>query len=113
MVASTVDPCLYHYRKDGFYLIFCLWVDDGRLVCNAAQLISDLFSYLQIHFEIKPKVVDRLVGLHITRDRPNRKLYVSHPSYVANLVSAFNMQNCDAVSIPADSNSRLSVSQLL
>ena len=111
LVASTVDPCVYHYQKDGVFLILCLWVDDGLLVCNTAQLVSDLFSYLQIHFEIKPKIVDRFVGLHITRDRTNRKLYVSQPSCIVNLSSAFNMQNCDPVSTPADSNSRLSASQ--
>jgi len=81
-------------------------------VCNAAQVVSDLFSSSQpqTHFEIKPKVVGRFVGLHITRDWPNHKLYVQ-PSYVANLLFAFNMQTCDAVSTPADSNSRLTVSQ--
>jgi hypothetical protein len=87
-------------------------VDEGLLVCNAVQLVSDLFSSSQpqTHFEIKPKVVGRFVGLHITRDWPNHKLYVQ-PSYVANLLFAFNMQTCDAVSTPADSNSRLTVSQ--
>ncbi len=113
LVASTVDPRVYHYQKDGVFLILCLCGDDGLLVCNTAQLVSDLFSYLQIHFEIKPKIVDRFAGLHITRDRTSRKLYVSQPSYIANLLSAFNMQNCDSVSTPADSNSRLSPSQNL
>lgn len=113
LVASTVDSCVYHYRKDGVDLNLCLWVDDGLLVRNAAQLVSDLFSSSQpqTHFEIKPKIVDRFVGLHITPDRPNRKSYVSQPSYVANLLFTFNMQTCDAVSTPADSNSRLTVSQ--
>jgi hypothetical protein len=36
---------------------------------------------------------------------------VPQPSYNANLFLAFNMQTCDAVSTPADSNSRLTVSQ--
>lgn len=103
LVDSTVDPCVYHYGKDGVYLILCLWVDDGLLVFNTAQLVSDLFLYLQTQFEMKPKVVDRFVELYITRDRLNRKLYVSQPSYVGNLLSSFNMQNCDAVSTPADS----------
>ena len=26
LVASTVDPCVYHYQKDGVFLILCLWV---------------------------------------------------------------------------------------
>ena len=85
------------------FLILCLWIDDGLLVCNTAQIVSDLFSYLQIHFEIKPKIVDRFVGLHITRDRTNRKLYVSQPSCIVNLSSAFNMQKCDPVNTAADS----------
>ena len=66
--------------KNGVNLILCSWVDDGLLVCNTAQFVSDFISYLQTHFEIKPKAVDRFVGLHISRDRANRKLYVSQPS---------------------------------
>jgi len=112
LIPSAVDPCVYHYQKDNVYLILCLWVDDGLLVCNTAKLVSDFFSYLQTHFEMKPKLVDRFFGLHISRDRANHKLFVSQPSYTANLLSAFNMTNCDSVSTPADPNSRLSVSQL-
>ena len=112
LTPSSVDPCVYYYRKENVVLILCLWVDDGLLVCNTAKLVSELFTYLQLHFDIKPKVVDRFVGLHITRDREHRKLYVSQPSYIASMLSTFNMQNCNPVSTPADSNSHLKLSSL-
>ena len=47
LTPSSVDPCVYYYRKENVVLILCLWVDDGLLVCNTAKLVSELFTYLQ------------------------------------------------------------------
>lgn len=46
------------------------------------------------------------MGLHIIRDRVNRKLCLSQPSFIASIVSTFDMMYCNPDTTFANSNSR-------
>ena len=111
LIPSIVDPCVYHFRKGNVFLFLCLWVDDGLVVCNTVDLVTNFFKYLKEHFEIKPKIVNRFVGIDIMRDRSQRKLYLSQPAYAMDLLSVYNLKDCDPVSTPADTNSILTASK--
>ena len=102
LVASESDPCVYLYQSGTDFLIVALWVDDGLLTCNNSELLAKILSYLKTKFVITPKTADRFVGLHITRDRVNRKLYLSQPSFIASLLSTFGMMDCNPVTTPTD-----------
>ena len=63
--------------------------------------------YMKEHFDIKTGPADFFIGLLIERDRQNRCLHVSQPSYVKRMLSKFNMLDCNPRSTPADSNAHL------
>lgn len=119
LVASEADPCVYLFQSGKDFLIVALWVDDGLLICNNSELLAKILSYLKTTFVITLKPADRFVGLHITRDRVNRKLYLSQPSYIAvaiaynaSLLSTFRMTDCNPTKTPAHPNSRLFASSI-
>lgn len=76
-------------------------------MCNNPELLAKILSYLKTTFVITPKTADRFVGLHITRDRVDQKLYLSLPSYIGSILSTFGMMDCNPSTTPTDSNCRL------
>lgn len=69
------DPYVFYSLKDP-RLILVLWVDDGLAMCKDQQKLKSMISYLKTAFEITVGDADVYVGLHITRDRFKRNLYV-------------------------------------
>ena len=54
-----------------------------------------------------PDKTRRKLGFDITRDRPNRKLFLSQTDYTRQIIRGFNMEGCDPKSTPAEVNARL------
>lgn len=48
-----------------------------------------------------------ILGMRITRDRENGKLWIDQELYIKNVLKKFNMQNCNSVSTPLDVNQKL------
>ncbi len=51
--------------------------------------------------------LDYFVGLIMQRDRFNRRLFISQPTYIGNIISTYNMANCKKRKIPADPGNKL------
>lgn len=49
------------------------------------------------------------VGLEITRDRKNRKTFISIPNYIERTLQKFNMVSCSSKVTPADPHTQLSL----
>jgi len=45
---------------------------------------------------------DHFVGLIISRDRNNKRIFLSAPQYIDKILSKFNITSCYPVAIPAD-----------
>jgi hypothetical protein len=45
---------------------------------------------------------NRLLGMEISRDRPNRRLYISQHQYTVNILDRFNMADCKPVTTPME-----------
>ena len=97
---STTDPCVYSHITPSEYLIIAIWVDDGLVACSTREIIDKTIRYLNTKFSISAGLAEHFVGIVITRDRPNRKLYLSTPQYVDKFLAKFNMSTTRTVSIP-------------
>lgn len=64
-------------------------------------------EYLSNHFSVRSLPANRFVGLDISRDRINWKINVNQPDFVNKIFRRYNMSESNPVSIPSDSNSRL------
>ena len=50
--------------------------------------------------EVDMGPVSLYLGIRITNDRPDRKLYLSQKAFVTNLLDTWNMTNCHPISVP-------------
>lgn len=104
---SNADTCVYHLRRGGEMTVVSIWVDDGLVASSSKQVISEIIHYLQLEFEIVSRPADYFVGLLISRDRENRCLHLSQPTYINKILSKFSMQDCRPKITLADSGTRL------
>ena len=89
----------YSYSITTPRLILSLWVDDGLVLCSDQTLLRKLISHLQTKFEVTVGDADVYVGLHITRDLPNRRLFVDQQRFTETLLIKYGFQNVNTVSI--------------
>lgn len=94
---SKVDACLYLFTKGGDKLWIPVHVDDQGLASNSRKLLDWVKTALQKKFKIRDLgPATTFLGIQITRDRPNRKLYLSQHGYIDDLLDRFNMGNANS-----------------
>ena len=107
------DPCVYfrHQRMgevDEEFTILIIYVDDGIIFSNKKHILTDILDHLKTVFQIRTLPADRFIGVDITRNRPERSIYLSQPEYIKKITEKFNMTECNQLAIPADPSCRLS-----
>ena len=101
------DPCVYYrFGPDGEYTILIIYVDDGLLCSNRTASIDATLQYLRTYFQVRALPASRFVGLDITRDRPNRLLYVNQSDFIRKMLRRYNMEECNPSPIPANKDNR-------
>ena len=108
LIQSAADPCVFYSVKTP-RLILALWVDDGLVMCSDQTLLQKLISHLQTKFEITVGDADVYVGLHITRDFSNHRLFIDQQRFTETLLDKYGFQNVNTVSTPSDPHVHLSV----
>jgi hypothetical protein len=94
---SKVDACLYLFTKGKDKLWIPVHVDDQGLASNSRRLLDWVKDALQKKFKIRDLgPATTFLGIQITRDRPNRKLYLSQHRYIDDLLDRFNMGNANS-----------------
>jgi Reverse transcriptase (RNA-dependent DNA polymerase) len=76
---SNYDNCVYLKRLDGGnYIYLLLYVDDILIAATNMGAINKLKEQLGMAFEMKDLgAAKKILGMKITRDRSNRKLFLS------------------------------------
>jgi len=100
--SSPPDPSI-PMPSDGadLVLIILVHVDDGLGVTNSIPLYNWFIAELCKDIEVVDMgPVSLYLGICITRDRPNRKLYLSQKAFVTDLLDTWNMTNCHPTLIP-------------
>lgn len=105
---SEIDPCLYFKKEGGRMMFVTIYVDDFLLFTNDQALKKKLKAFLNSRFKMKDLGEAKLcLGLRITRDRKNGKLWLDQKQYLKDVLERFSMANCNSVSTPADPSAKL------
>jgi hypothetical protein len=109
LVRSDVDPCIYYSRSDNpnDFIVIGIWVDDGLIASRSTTKVRAIIEFLKTHFEMTSGPANSFIGLEVSRDRPNKTIYVTQSRYIQVLLKRFRMTNCNPSRIPADPFSRL------
>lgn len=81
-------------------------VDDGLIVGESSNEIKSLLKYLGEKFEIKEMDVGCFLGIEIQK-REDKSIFVHQSTYAKKVLSKFNMENCNTVSTPSDTNQQM------
>lgn len=105
----TSDPCVYVYLRGEVRIIVPIHVDDMTFASKSRSAILKTIAELRKFFKLRHLgPTTALLGVVVTRDRPNRKLWIDQRAYAIDVLSRFNMLDSKAVQTPLDSSVRLS-----
>ena len=72
------DPCVHIWERDGIKIFVPVFVDDITLASRSQEAQDAFVAELATHFKLHDLgPTSLLLGIDITRDRPNQKLYLS------------------------------------
>lgn len=105
-VVSKSDPCVFVSHKNNYLTILAIHVDDGLIVGDNKNNVESLLKKLKEQFEIKISEVKCFLGLEIEQ-KTDSSIFVHQSAYAKRILQRFNMENCNAVSTPSDTNQTL------
>lgn len=105
---SKIDPCVYFSVEDSNYIIVAVYVDDLLIFTKNVEVKNKLKMYLNSNFKMKDMGEARFVlGMQIQRDRTKGTIYIDQKRYINDILTRFNMTECNPASTPMDSNQKL------
>ncbi|CAM8957867.1 unnamed protein product [Rhodiola kirilowii] len=92
---SKYDACLYLKRpKPDLNVYLLLYVDDILIMSNSKTEVEKMKRDFKANFDMKDLgLAKRILGISITRDRKNKKMYLSQHDYFVKVLDKFAM-NC-------------------
>lgn len=110
---TTANHCIFIKKfsnKD--FIILLLYVDDMLIVGRDNNKISRLKKELSKSFAMKDLgPTKQILGMMITRDRKNHKIWLSQERYIEMVLERFNMDKAKSVNSSLASHFYLKVSQ--
>jgi Reverse transcriptase (RNA-dependent DNA polymerase)/gag-polypeptide of LTR copia-type/Integrase core domain/GAG-pre-integrase domain/Domain of unknown function (DUF4219)/Zinc knuckle len=106
-VRSSSEHSLY-VKKTGSndFLLVCIYVDDMIYMGSNQDLIEKFKESMKRKFEMTDLgVLKYFLGLEVTQD--DEGIFVSQRKYAKDLLSKFNLGNCNAVSTPMNAKEKL------
>ena len=110
---TYADHCVFVKNfAEGDFLILLLYVDDMLIVGRDSNKIVDLKASLSKSFAMKDLgPAKQILGMRISRDRKNKKLWISQEKYIEKVLKRFNMNNAKPVCSPLPVHMKLSSKQ--
>ena len=97
---------------DDDFIILLLYVDDMMIIGHDSSKIDRLKKELSKSFAMKDLgSAKHILGMKISHDRKNRKLWLSQESYIEKVLERFNMSKAKAVCSPLATHLKLSSKQ--
>lgn len=96
-------PSLYVRKSASGILIISLYVDDLLTIGNCRSEIAILKGELSRQLEMKDlEPAKAMLVIEITRDRGNRKLFITQEKYTLEVLKRFRIEEARTVSTPMD-----------
>ena len=110
---TTSDHCVFMKRfADNDFIILLLYVDDMLIIGHDGSKIEGLKRELSKSFAMKDLgQAKQILGMKISRDRKNEKLWLSQENYIERVLERFNMSKAKPVSSPLAGHFKLSSKQ--
>ena len=110
---SDADDCIYikfiNFNDRECFVTLAVYVDDVVPISDSIEVLATEKSKLKHRFVMVDNGdIDYLLGIQIKRDRINRRLSISQPCYLDNVLKRFNMANCNPVSTPMETGRKFS-----
>lgn len=103
--ATNADPCVFTSQKQEQKLILVIYIDDGLVVAQDQELISNLLNELKGEFEITYHDANLFLGMHIER-APDGSIFLHQETYARRVFERFKRE-ANPVAIPADPHQEL------
>lgn len=98
--------------SDGEFIILLLYVDDMLIVSRDTSKIDRLKKELNKSFAMKDMgPAQQILGMKISRDRKNSRLWLSQEAYIEKALDRFNMSKAKPVISPLAGHFKLSTKQ--
>jgi len=93
---STVEPCLYEWHHPVHGRVFILvYVDDLIVAGESLAGVAAIKSGISARFDVRDMgEVKDFIGMKVMRDKASKKLTLSNPGHIMNLLQAFGMDTC-------------------
>ncbi|KAI0991844.1 hypothetical protein K3495_g16343, partial [Podosphaera aphanis] len=108
-IQSLADPCLFTHPSRAVNIL--VYVDDIAVASKSNTQIDWLYKTMSKSFDTKNLgEMKMFLGMRITRDRQNRKLWLDQQQYLERILTKFGIPNAKhrPVSIPLDGYENLS-----
>ena len=110
---TTSDHCMFTKKYfDDDFIIFLLYVDDMLIIGHDSSKIDRLKRELSMSFAMKDLgSAKQILGMNVSRDRKDRKLWLSQESYIEKVLERFNLSKAKAIYSPLTGHLKLSLKQ--
>ena len=106
------DASLFIYDRDNIKVIVPVFVDDITLASKSVETLDSFVTEMSKYFKLRDlEETSFLLGIGITRDRANRKLWLSQKQYIVNKLDEFGMADCKPVGTPILPSLKLTTAQ--
>lgn len=106
---SKADPCIYMLIKNNLIiLLVSIYIDDGLVAGIDEETVNDFLCALEKEFDITSGDADTYLGLQIERQNDG-SILLRQSAYTRKILNKFNLEQANALAIPADPHQRLDV----
>ena len=104
------DNSVYLLREGSDIVIMAVYVDDQMLASNSRRLLDKVKRDLASRFTLRDLgALSVFLGVHITRDRGDRKISLSQSKYVDEILDKFSMAGCSTQPTPLSTSIELPI----
>jgi hypothetical protein len=98
---TVSDPCILTKNVEGNPYYIGIYVDDFIVTGKERDVIENIFDQLETYLSIK-RLGDLswILGMRVTRDRPNQVLYLDQTTYINSLIRKFQLQEANPTLTP-------------
>ncbi|KAI7965543.1 hypothetical protein MJO29_001291 [Puccinia striiformis f. sp. tritici] len=99
---ATVDPCLFIHQDPSKFCCVFIHVDDLIIIGPDVEFFK---KQIKARFEMEDLgECNWVLGMRVTRDRPNRTLTLSQDRYIREILEEFEMSDCRPIAAPLPNN---------